>query len=141
VFIVAFSDDVLTARAFARRGEQISANRELLALGTGWFSGTGAVQPRWESPAHRRYEALRAYLAEGLPAAEAAARFGQQHQVGLRAGSGGAQLGQEAAVVETPRRLAGSAPAGRPVPCERSPPDTPSGVAGPGLTALAGLMS
>ena len=35
VFIVAFSDDVLTARAFARRGEQISANRELLALGTG----------------------------------------------------------------------------------------------------------
>jgi hypothetical protein len=25
---------------------------------------------------HRRYEALRAYLAEGLPAAEAAARFG-----------------------------------------------------------------
>jgi sulfate permease, SulP family len=33
VFIVAFSDDVLTARAFARRGEQISANRELLALG------------------------------------------------------------------------------------------------------------
>jgi sulfate permease, SulP family len=34
VFIVAFSDDVLTGRAFARRGEQISANRELLALGT-----------------------------------------------------------------------------------------------------------
>jgi sulfate permease, SulP family len=33
VLIVAFSDDVLTARAFARRGEQISANRELLALG------------------------------------------------------------------------------------------------------------
>ena len=33
VFVVAFSDDVLTARAFARRGEQISANRELLALG------------------------------------------------------------------------------------------------------------
>ena len=28
------------------------------------------------SPAHRRYEALRAYLAEGLPAAEAATRFG-----------------------------------------------------------------
>jgi AraC-like DNA-binding protein len=27
-------------------------------------------------PTHRRYEALRAYLAEGLPAAEAAARFG-----------------------------------------------------------------
>jgi hypothetical protein len=25
---------------------------------------------------HRRYEALRAYLAEGVPAAEAAARFG-----------------------------------------------------------------
>jgi Transposase DDE domain group 1 len=31
---------------------------------------------RPQSPAHRRYEALRAYLAEGLPAAEAAARFG-----------------------------------------------------------------
>jgi high affinity sulfate transporter 1 len=34
VLVVAFSDDVLTARAFARRGEQVSANRELLALGT-----------------------------------------------------------------------------------------------------------
>jgi len=33
VFIVAFNDDVLTSRAFARRGEQISANRELLTLG------------------------------------------------------------------------------------------------------------
>ncbi len=33
VLIVAFSDDVLTARSFARRGEQITANRELLALG------------------------------------------------------------------------------------------------------------
>ena len=31
---------------------------------------------RPQSPAHRRYEALRAYLAQGLPAAEAAARFG-----------------------------------------------------------------
>jgi len=30
---VGFSDDVLTARSFARRGEQIIANRELLALG------------------------------------------------------------------------------------------------------------
>jgi Transposase DDE domain group 1 len=29
-----------------------------------------------DSPAHRRYEALRAYLAEGLPAGQAAARFG-----------------------------------------------------------------
>jgi hypothetical protein len=29
-----------------------------------------------QSPAHRRYEALRAYLAEGLPADQAAARFG-----------------------------------------------------------------
>jgi len=29
-----------------------------------------------QSPAHRRYEALRAYLAEGLPAGQAAARFG-----------------------------------------------------------------
>jgi hypothetical protein len=28
------------------------------------------------SPAHRRYEALRAYLAEGLPADQAADRFG-----------------------------------------------------------------
>ncbi|MGN6791633.1 MAG: SulP family inorganic anion transporter, partial [Streptosporangiaceae bacterium] len=33
VLIVAFSDDVLTARSFARRGEDIIANRELLALG------------------------------------------------------------------------------------------------------------
>jgi hypothetical protein len=31
---------------------------------------------RPQSPAHRRYEALRAYLAEGLPAAEAVARSG-----------------------------------------------------------------
>jgi sulfate permease, SulP family len=34
VLIVGFSDDVLTARSFARRGEIIAANRELLALGT-----------------------------------------------------------------------------------------------------------
>jgi sulfate permease, SulP family len=34
VFVVGFSDLVLTARAFARRGEQLSANRDLLALGT-----------------------------------------------------------------------------------------------------------
>jgi SulP family sulfate permease len=33
VLIVGFSDDVVTARSFARRGEEISANRELLALG------------------------------------------------------------------------------------------------------------
>ncbi|MGO8956287.1 MAG: SulP family inorganic anion transporter [Streptosporangiaceae bacterium] len=33
VLIVGFSDDVLTARSFARRGEQIIANQELLALG------------------------------------------------------------------------------------------------------------
>jgi len=33
VLIVAFSDDVLTARSFARRDETIAANRELLALG------------------------------------------------------------------------------------------------------------
>jgi sulfate permease, SulP family len=33
VFVVGFSDLVLTGRAFARRGEQISANRELIALG------------------------------------------------------------------------------------------------------------
>ena len=33
VLIVAFSDDVLTGRSFARRGETINANRELLALG------------------------------------------------------------------------------------------------------------
>lgn len=29
-----------------------------------------------QDPTHRRYEALRAYLYEGRPAAEAAARFG-----------------------------------------------------------------
>ncbi len=33
VFIVGFTDDVLTARSFARHGERISANTELLALG------------------------------------------------------------------------------------------------------------
>jgi sulfate permease, SulP family len=33
VLIVAFTDDVLTARSFASRGEEIVANRELLALG------------------------------------------------------------------------------------------------------------
>ena len=33
VLIVAFSDDVLTGRSFARHGETINANRELLALG------------------------------------------------------------------------------------------------------------
>jgi SulP family sulfate permease len=33
VLIVGFSDDVLTARSFARRDEMIAANRELLALG------------------------------------------------------------------------------------------------------------
>ncbi len=33
VLIVGFSDDVLTARSFARRGERIRANQELLALG------------------------------------------------------------------------------------------------------------
>jgi hypothetical protein len=42
-------------------------------------SSTGAKDParkRRPPRAHRRYEALRAYLAEGLPAAQAAARFG-----------------------------------------------------------------
>ena len=34
MLLPAFSDEVLTGRAFTRRGEQISANRELLALGT-----------------------------------------------------------------------------------------------------------
>jgi len=33
VMIVAFTDDILTARSFARRGEQVRANQELLALG------------------------------------------------------------------------------------------------------------
>jgi SulP family sulfate permease len=33
VLVVAFSDDVLTARSFARRGETVRANQELLALG------------------------------------------------------------------------------------------------------------
>ena len=33
VLIVGFSDDVVTARSFARHGEEIVANRELLALG------------------------------------------------------------------------------------------------------------
>jgi sulfate permease, SulP family len=39
VLIVAFSDDVLTGRSFARRAEPIVANRELLALG---ISNVGA---------------------------------------------------------------------------------------------------
>jgi high affinity sulfate transporter 1 len=33
VLIVGFSDDMLTARSFARRGENVRANQELLALG------------------------------------------------------------------------------------------------------------
>jgi high affinity sulfate transporter 1 len=33
VLVVGFSDDVLTARSFARDGEQVRANQELLALG------------------------------------------------------------------------------------------------------------
>jgi MFS superfamily sulfate permease-like transporter len=33
VMIVAFTDDVLTARSFARRGERVRANQELVALG------------------------------------------------------------------------------------------------------------
>jgi high affinity sulfate transporter 1 len=39
VLIVGFSDDVLTARSFARHGEMIVANRELLALG---FANAGS---------------------------------------------------------------------------------------------------
>jgi len=43
VLIVGFSDDVLTARSFARHGEVINANRELLALGVG-NAGAGLVR-------------------------------------------------------------------------------------------------
>ena len=43
VLIVAFSDDVLTGRSFARRGETIAANRELLALGLA-NAGAGLVR-------------------------------------------------------------------------------------------------
>ena len=43
VLIVAFSDDVLTARSFARRGEAITANRELLALGVA-NAGSGLLR-------------------------------------------------------------------------------------------------
>jgi SulP family sulfate permease len=39
VLIVGFSDDVLTARSFARRNEMIAPNRELLALG---FANAGS---------------------------------------------------------------------------------------------------
>ena len=42
VLIVAFCDDVLTGRSFARRGETIVANRELLALGVA-NAGAGLV--------------------------------------------------------------------------------------------------
>jgi sulfate permease, SulP family len=43
VLIVAFSDDVLTGRSFARRGQMIIANRELLALGIANL-GSGLVR-------------------------------------------------------------------------------------------------
>jgi len=43
VLIVGFSDDVLTGRSFARRGEVIIANRELLALGVANV-GSGLVR-------------------------------------------------------------------------------------------------
>jgi len=43
VLIVGFSDDVLTARSFARRDEVIAANRELLALGVA-NAGSSLVQ-------------------------------------------------------------------------------------------------
>ena len=43
VLIVGFSDDVLTGRSFARRGEMINANRELLALGVS-NAGAGLVR-------------------------------------------------------------------------------------------------
>ncbi len=42
VLIVGFSDDVVTARSFAHRNEQISGNRELLALGVANL-GSGLV--------------------------------------------------------------------------------------------------
>ena len=42
VLLVAFSDDVLTARAFERDGEVIDANAELLALGVS-NAGTGLL--------------------------------------------------------------------------------------------------
>jgi sulfate permease, SulP family len=43
VLIVGFSDDVLTARSFARRGETIKANREFLALGVA-NAGSGLLR-------------------------------------------------------------------------------------------------
>jgi sulfate permease, SulP family len=43
VLIVGFSDDVLTGRSFARHGENIKANRELLALGVA-NAGAGLVR-------------------------------------------------------------------------------------------------
>lgn len=43
VLIVGFSDDVVTGRSFARRGETINANRELLALGIA-NAGAGLVR-------------------------------------------------------------------------------------------------
>ena len=43
VLIVGFSDDVLTGRSFARHGETINANRELLALGVA-NAGAGLVR-------------------------------------------------------------------------------------------------
>jgi MFS superfamily sulfate permease-like transporter len=43
VLIVGFSDDVLTARSFARRGENVRANQELLALGAGNIAVSSAA--------------------------------------------------------------------------------------------------
>ncbi|HEY2553588.1 MAG TPA: SulP family inorganic anion transporter, partial [Streptosporangiaceae bacterium] len=43
VLIVGFSDDVITGRSFARHGETINANRELLALGIA-NAGAGLVR-------------------------------------------------------------------------------------------------
>src|SRR5712672_3601669 len=68
---------------YRRVGERPSRRRDELSASTSQripppqpARPGGEFFLRPDSPAHRRYEALRAYLAEGLPAAEAAARFG-----------------------------------------------------------------
>jgi hypothetical protein len=61
-------------RSCRRRDELAASTSQRKTLSPPGPAGEFFLRP--QSPAHRRYEALRAYLAEGLPAAEAAARSG-----------------------------------------------------------------
>ena len=63
VLIVGFSDDVLTARSFARRGEEIAANRELLALG----AANAGVEPGARLPRQQQRDQDRDRRRGGQP--------------------------------------------------------------------------